>query len=411
MKKIWIIIISVVVVLAIGATALCLSLGSCNQSADSSSGSIEKPEPGKPKLITGIDPCFEEDLQFYNESPSVLRVGNTQYLFYTRNEVASDENTSAIFVRKATFESGKWNYGEPKKVLSRSSEGWDSVAVFAADVIKGEFSYKGTTYSYLMAYNGSKKANRNNAQIGFAVSNEIDGEYIRVGNAPVVEYDKTTQTPVGLTNFKGVVEPSMVSYDMKGKLTLFYTFYGKFNSSYALEMDCSNLESIKKSGRMKINVAGLTDGYDNTTLYGGDYVYNPDDGTYVVCRNYGGAVSGLPSVSEAVQIVTCKGSEMFRVDSNTAGTTPEKVWSLYNGARRRISAIHTAIDDLEDMSRSNGYKRIYNGCIASDVYGYALSTRNVEIYFTSSAVSGDEGLVGNEYLFSPMIHEYHLARG
>ena len=89
----------------------------------------------------------------------------------------------------------------------------------------------------------------------------------------------------------------------------------------------------------------------------------------------------------------------------------DPVWALYNAKQRRIGAIHTAVDDEDDFSRSGGYKRIYNGCIASDEYGYTVSSRSVDIYFTSSAVSGDEGLIGDEYLYTPMIHEFPLERG
>lgn len=365
----------------------------------------------KHKPITGIDPCFEENLGYYNESPNVVRMGNIQYMFYTRNVNINDNTSDTIAVRRAEWRDGKWNYGEAKTVLSVSDNGWDSGSVFSADVVKGEFLYEGETYAYLMAYAGSEKSNRNNAEIGFAVSNSIDGNYIRVGENPVVTYDKTEQTPVGITNYKGVTEPSLVSYDKKGKLTLFYSFYGKFNCSYAIEMDCSDLGNIIRGGRMKINVSGLADGSENTTLYSADYAYDPDENLYVVCRNYSGAVSGLPAVSEAVQPVIASADRIFEVSDNAPMESANPVWTLYNAKQRRIGAIHTAVNDEDDFSRSGGYKRIYNGCIASDEYGYTVSSRSVDIYFTSSAVSGDEGLVGDEYLYTPMIHEFPLERG
>lgn len=320
----------------------------------------------KHKPITGIDSCFEENLGYYNESPSVVRMGNIQYMFYTRNANINDNTSDTIAVRRAEWRDGKWNYGEAKTVLSVSDNGWDSGSVFSADVVKGEFLYEGETYDYLMAYAGSKKSNRNNAEIGFAVSDSIDGTYIRVGKNPVVAYDKTEQTPVGLTNYKGVTEPSLVSYDKKGKLTLFYSFYGKFNCSYGIEMDCSDLGSIIRGGRMKINVSGLADGSENTTLYSADYAYDPDENLYVVCRNYSGTVSGLPAVSEAVQPVIASADRIFEVSDNAPMESADPVWTLYNAKQRRIGAIHTAVDDEDDFSRSGGYKRVYNGCIASD---------------------------------------------
>lgn len=369
----------------------------------------------KAKPLTGIDACFNEELGYYNESPSVIRQGATQYMFYTRNETKNDATTDTIAVRKATLSGGKWTYGEAKTILRPSEDGWDKASVFAADVVKGKFEFEGKTYSYLMVYSGSSKANRGNSQIGFAVSETIDGEYVRVSEKPLIEFDKTTQTPVGLKNYKGAVEPSIVSYDQKGKVTVFYTFYGYFECNYAMQFDLSDLSAIQSSGNVRVNTAGVADGVENTMLYSGDWVYDPDEDLYTVCRNYGGKVSGLPTVSEAVQTLTASGADIYKINDNAPNenTTPTAVWSLYNTKQRRISAVHTAMDspDGVDMTRTNGYKRIYNGCIASDSYGYTVSSREISVYFTSSAVSGAEGLEGDEYQFTPMIHEFTIGRG
>ena len=56
----------------------------------------------KHKPITGIDPCFEESLGYYNESPSVVRMGNIQYMFYTRNANINDNTSDTIAVRRGT---------------------------------------------------------------------------------------------------------------------------------------------------------------------------------------------------------------------------------------------------------------------------------------------------------------------
>lgn len=381
-------------------TVLCIAVfAGCAESA------------GKEKPITGIDPCFSEELGYYNESPDVVRTGNRQYLFYTRNAVKNDSASDTIAVRSAVWTENGWQWGGAKEVLSVSENGWDSGSVFGADVVKGKFSYNGESYSYLMAYAGSAKSNRSNAQIGFAVAKEIDGEYLRVGGAPVISFDKTQETPVGLTNYKGVNEPSLVSFDKGGKVTLFYSFYGKFECSYAVEMDCTDLDAIVRGGRRMVNTQGLADGNANTTLYGGDYAYDPDEDVYVVCRNYAGAVSGLPAVSEAVQLVVAPADKLFEVDDGSPAAEKRTVWTLYNPAQRRVSALHTSVDDEDDLSRSGGYKRVYNGCVTADEYGYTVSSRRAELYFTSSAVNGDGGLTGDEYLFTPMIHEFTIERG
>ena len=372
-------------------------------------------EQSKAKPLTGIDACFTEELGYYNESPSVIRQGGTQYMFYTRNETKSDDTTDTIAVRKATLSGGKWTYGEAKTILRPSESGWDKASVFAADVVKGKFAFDGKTYSYLMVYSGSSKANRGNAQIGFAVSETIDGEYIRVSEKPLIAFDKTLETPVGLKNYKGAVEPSIVSYDQKGKVTVFYTFYGYFECNYAMQFDLSDLSAIQKTGNIRVNTAGVADGVENTMLYSGDWAYDPDEDQYTVCRNYGGKVTGLPTVSEAVQTLTASAADIYKINDNAPNqnAAPTPVWSLYNNKQRRIATVHTAMDTVDgmDMTRTNGYKRIYNACIATDAYGYTVSSREIDVYFTSSAVSGADGLEGDEYKYTPMIHEFIVGRG
>jgi len=114
-------------------------------------------------------------------------------------------------------------------------------------------------------------------------------------------------------------------------------------------MDCSDLGSIIRGGRMKINVSGLADGSENTTLYSADYAYDPDENLYVVCRNYSGTVSGLPAVSEAVQPVIASADRIFEVSDNAPMESADPVWALYNAKQRRIGAIHTAVDDDDDF--------------------------------------------------------------
>lgn len=65
-----------------------------------------------------------------------------------------------------------------------------------------------------------------------------------------------------------------------------------------------------------------------------------------------------------------------------------------------------------DAEGTNKHKPItgIDSCFEENL-GYTVSSRSVDIYFTSSAVSGDEGLIGDEYLYTPMIHEFPLERG
>lgn len=364
------------------------------------------------KPITGIEPIFKESLGYYNEFPSVIRVSNTlQYVYYTRNTVKYDNTTDSIAVRKASLVDGEWVYSEPKTVLLPSSEGWDSKHVFSPDVIKGVFEYNGETYNYLMAYAGSISENRMNAQIGFAVAKSPLDEFIKVGNEPIISFNKDEFSSTGNKDFKGVQEPSLISYDKKGKIQLFYSHYGVFNHSYCQEIDASNLNNLIKGGRMLSQVTGLSDSTVNTHLYSADWAYDWVNDEFVVVRNFSSTVKGLPNIAEAVQVVYAPVEAVYYVDNSREETGGEiEWWKLYSNTNYKIGAVKTADDSSDDAKKWNGYARVFNGTIVSDEYGWIINPNEVEILFTSSPLSDSMYLKEGQYLFAQMIHSYHLEK-
>lgn len=362
------------------------------------------------KPITGIDPVFKESLGYYNEFPSIIRTSNTvQYLYYTRNAIKFNDTKDEIVVRKGKLENGKWIYSEPKVTLSLSNEGWDSKYIFSPSVVKGEFILSGEIYHYLMAYSGSITERRLNAQIGFAVSKTLDGEFIRVGNEPIITFNKNIYTSSGLKDFKGAQEPSLISYDKKGKIQLFYSFYETYNHSYAVEMDCSNLHNIIKGGRMLSEVSGLSDATINTHLYSASWSYNPVHEEYVVVRNFSSPTTGQPSVAEAIQVVRASTKVISEVD-NSRDETGGKIsyWQLANDSYYKIGAVKTANDYSLDSTKWSGYYRVYNAGLITDPYGWVLFTDKVELIFTSSALEDNHLLKDDQYLYSPMLHFYEI---
>jgi hypothetical protein len=359
------------------------------------------------KLITGIAPVFDESLGYYNENPSVVRVSeNLQYVYYTRNEIKYDSNSDSIAVRKAENVNGKWVYGNYKTILRPSNNSWDSLSVSSPDVVKGVFNYQGETYNYLMAYTGFNIIGRMNGQIGFAVSKSPDGEFIKVGSKPIIEFDKTDESISGIKNFKGLQEPSLVSYDKKGKIQLFYSFYGQFHGTYSIEIDAINLDKIIKGGRMLVETKGLLDVLEGPQLYNSDWALDPYTYTYVVVRNYGSKSRDFPKVAEGIQILRAPVEVINQIN---IAQKKEFVWHFYNRNYQNITGIMTSDDYSDDPTKWNGYQRVYNASIVSDEYGWLISPDNIEVLFTSSATSGTLGLEENQYLFSQMIHSFNLA--
>jgi len=381
---------------------LSLVLVSCNKDSEEH---LEKP-------ITGIDAIFNEDLGYYNESPSVLKISeNVLYLFYTRNETKFDNKTDTIAVRKAVLKDGNWVYGEYKTVLTRGDNktDFDHKYISSPDVIKGKFNYNGETYNYLMAYIGSNYSNRMNGQIGFAVSKTIDGTYTKVGATPILTFDQSLYSEAGLTNYKGLQEPSLISYDKEGKIQVYYSYYATYNCSYMVEMDCSDLNNIKMGGKMLAENDGLVDTKETTLLYSADFAYNPSRDELVAVRNYSSTVQGMPAVAEAVQVVYANISRAYyEVNYGDQKTGEANVWSLVSTKANKIGAVRTAADDYNDIKKSSGYYRVYNASLFADEYGWIDNPDTLEFIFTSSAVNNSQYLKGEEYKYSQMLHYYSV---
>ena len=391
--------------LLLGVCAFAFVFSSCGGQGSTPPDNPPAGEAYEDKKFVGIDPVFKESQGYYNESPSAFETeSGDRYLYYTRNSVKNDDTTDSIAVRKGVYTASGWKYGEAKTVLTTSASGWDSKAVFGADVIKGTFAYGGKDYSYLMAYSGSSEKNRANAQIGLAVAETPDGEWVKVGTSPVVRFNAGNYDPMGILSYRGAIEPSLVSFDQGGKVYLFYTYYEYLNGSYVLEIDASNLDSIAIGGRKLVPVSGLKDqGASNTQLYSGDFVYDAEADSLIAVRNIATTVTVLPKVSEGIQIVTASADLLDTIYQDWVPGADRTSWWSQISADGKIEAEDTAVED--DVNKIFGYERIFGGCIVSDAYGHLLTYGELDVFFASQGVYGDPFFKTEDgYKYSQMIH-------
>lgn len=392
------------------AAALCCAFAGCGggEGTSGSGGGGSASDGGgqetfEEKIFDGIDAVFDESLGYYNEHPSAIQEGATRYLFYTRNTVKYDAATSSIAVRVGTYSGGTWTYGEPETCITVSEDGWDSGRVCMPDVVKGTFSYGGESYAYLMAYSGTDRADGNDADIGLAVAKTPDGEWIKVGDEPLVTFDSAQWDAVGLSWYPGAIEPSLVSFDEGGKVYLFYEESEVFKSNYAWELDLSDLDNIVKGGRKVVERTGVSDlGTSNPLLYGGDFVYDPDSGYLFAAREGRTTATVDPIVADEVQVLR---SPMEILNEIVQGTTQEEMRIWWEEVGDTIDAGATA--HPTDDTRIFGYTRIFSPCIVSDPYGRLLEYGSLEILFTTQASDGDERLPADRedaYRYSQMIH-------
>ncbi len=349
---------------AVGATAV---LAAC--------GAPAAPFTAKP--ADGIAPAFDDGASVYSIAPSVMQTdGNTRYVYYTAN-LTADKADSAVVVRKGTLKNGKWTYGDRKTVLSPSGEGWDAAAVGDPSVIKGNFGYKGSQYSYLLAYEGRETEGERNRSVGFAVSNSPDGGFTRVKES-VLAYDYTLDGDA-----YGYGAPSLVSHDKGAKFTLYYTDGDASGvSEYFAELDGTDLASLDFSAWQALPVQGLKEIDPNAAPTFREADFAAKDGKlYAVRSKY--PLGDSPALPKEVQIAEIGADELYSAAKDVA-------WTLLSEG---ISSF-----DLSDGEKT-GWERIYSPAFVRDEYGALYGETTVFLTVTAFDAEGN-------YLHNQTIVEY-----
>jgi len=299
---------------------------------------------------------------FYMRDADVLQSGNTRYLVYTTNKTALQED-SVIAVRIGELTEKGWLYGEEHIILEASEEGWDQY-LGSASLVKGEFALNGESYQYLLAYQGTTSENATSNQIGFAVSKEITGPYIKLEN-PVITYDAVVYG----ANMVGCYAPSLVNYNKASGIRLFYTLadaYGHF--SYFADFDLSDLSTIKAYKAMITNKGELQGGDAVTMFPNADFAYDAEQNRFYAVKDVSPSPSVKPSFADEFEVCYILEEELYTTDEGDG-------WQ---------SVVYKDFFDLE-------VNRAYSACIVSDEYGHMLT--NVEIIYNNCEV-------GNDYLFT-----------
>ena len=125
----------------------------------------------------------------YNYCPSVLEEADgTRYLYYCTNRNPY-EIIDYIGCRRGTpNEDGSYTYGEETIVLEPTAGTWDAHHTCDPSVVKGDFTYKGQSYRYLMAYLGCTSYDNQDNEIGFAVANDPMGPFVKIADTPTIPY-------------------------------------------------------------------------------------------------------------------------------------------------------------------------------------------------------------------------------
>ncbi len=346
----------------------------------------DQPKPpvtDPPKTEDKVELPSSYNLQFdnnkngiYNYCPSIMQIDeNTRYIYYCTNRVSYNV-TDFIGCRKGTKGAdGKWSWSAEMIVLEPTPNTWDARHVCDPSVIAGEFKYNGESYSYLMAYLGCTSDNSQENKLGLAVAKSPEGPFVKVGNAPLVDFVRDTSKD---EIFQwGVGQASLINMDKKADIMLFYTRGDATATRTIVERwDLSDLSKPVCKSSEKLSEAGLTNlkgGAD--IINNADFVYDSKAGRFYATSDCHPNPTSVPDFISSHFRVT-----YFDKPSNYKTFT----WKYLS----QIGPEQTT------------FERNHNTGILRDEYGH-LANNYITVYYTVSDT-------GNNSLWSYRIYDYHV---
>ncbi len=311
----------------------------------------------------------------YNYCPSVLEEADgTRYLYYCTNQ-NSYEIIDYIGCRRGTPNAdGSYTYGAETIVLEPTAGKWDAHHTCDPSVVKGNFTYKGQSYSYLMAYLGCTSYDNQNNEIGFAVANDPMGPFVKIADTPTIPYVRE-----GDAWQWGVGQASLVSKDKSSTVYVFYT-EGTATRTHEFvdEWNFADLENPVRLSHTDLAATGL-----KTRTGGGDYIGNADFAYDAGSNSFYMATDSHPYPSDEPNYIT----EYFRV-AYFAGDDMTRVrWN-----------------ELEHIGPAEtGFARNHNVALVRDAYGWLPGGHSLTVYYTGA----DKG---SNALWTYRLHAYTLLK-
>lgn len=360
-----------IIVLTLSVTVLVASACSFNSG---------KPKKAERKASGTIEYIFTQYEGYSYEAPSIIKDGEDVYVSYTTNSIAKGGD-KVIAVRKGTFTDGKFTFGAEKIAIRPTANGWDKYNVDNSDMVKGEFNYKGTEYTFLMFYQASSFAAEKRYQIGAAVSK--DGlNWLKVGDSPIISYDYEV-----LGDTAGVCYPSLVNLNGKANLLLFFSKATSLVSETRfVEIQASNLDDLVMSGEISVPSKGLPlDGNEWGIVINADFAYDSASNMLYVVKDGFPYASNNAQKATKIEIAKIALSDMYKQNAE---------W--------------TTVVNVLDGIELGGYSRIYSAEFVTNAFS-GIDGANAELLFTSGVSA--ENATDETYKFKNGIHYYKLETG
>ena len=361
---------------------LLLSLSSCGSSQGASSisngqeplSSTEVLQPMKFTPEVGeIRKWFDhgkigED-RYYNYCPSVFVEDNIKHIYYCSNKMFGNV-TDYVAYREGKLQNEQMTYTDTKDIvwaLSPTPDTWDARHVCDPSVIKGEFSYGGQQYSYLMAYLGCLTSDNSRNETGLAVAQSPEGPWVKCDSInPIVPYTRGKAT-------WGTGQPALVSVDHKGRVLLLNSYTNSDErGEQAWEFDFSNLEKprlIRSKHLMNLNgLPRYGRGLNNC-----DVAYDEVHKKIILARGTKFGDDRSPNYI-ASQV------DVYYLDDSGNENRFDEIFKESNNARDWV--LMGSIGEEQ-----TGFPRNHNTGLVTDPYGELVESDRIEVAFTRSDLS------------------------
>ena len=311
----------------------------------------------------------------YNYCPSVLEEADgTRSLYYCTNR-ESYKIIDYIGCRRGTRNAdGSYTYGAETVVLAPTAGAWDAHHTCDPSVVRGDFTYKGQSYRYLMAYLGCTSYDNQDNEIGFAVANDPMGPFVKIADTPTIPYVRE-----GDAWQWGVGQASLVSRDKGSRVYVFYT-EGTATRTHEFvdEWDFADLENPVRLSHTDLATTGLT-----TRTGGGDYIGNADFAYDADSNSFYMATDSHPYPSDEPNYIT----EYFRVAYFAGNDVTRVRWN-----------------ELEHIGPAEtGFARNHKVGLVRDASGWLPGGNSLTVYYTGA----DKGA---NALWTYRLHAYTLLK-
>ena len=237
------------------------------------------------------------DSKFFNYCPAILTETvdgqEIMHVWYCTNKDDGVIMDHIGYRKGVKQEDGKWLFSEQQIVLAPTPGTWDSRHTCDPAVIRGNFRYQGTEYTYLMAYLGCTTEDYQKNETGIAVANAPEGPWVKVtslnpivpwyDNGDEAEEQAKYEAMQGTSSiYWGTGMPALISLDGSGDVLMFYQ--STLQGTGIQRWDFSDLDHPTCSFTTRITHNGILNSAGQKCNIGiPDFAYDPVTKRLYVC--------------------------------------------------------------------------------------------------------------------------------